>query len=147
MKTLILTGAGTYNLASSAENTTDVLFGVRFADIRETLSWSLAGNIGSLPLPVQSGSAQVDITNWDAIIGVKGQAFFGDDKKWFVPYYLDIGTGQSKFTWQFNLGAGYRFSWGAVIASWRYLDYEMKSGVPIQSMALSGPLLGVAFKF
>ena len=66
VKTLILTGAGTYNLASSAENTTDVLFGVRFADIRETLSWSLAGNIGSLlallgyPLIIESRFSLAD---------------------------------------------------------------------------------------
>lgn len=45
------------------------------------------------------------------------------------------------------MGIGYRFDWGAVIASWRYLDYQMKSSSPIDSMTLSGPLLGVAFTF
>lgn len=147
MKTVLWTTAGFYNLVATTENTTDLLFGARYANIRETLSWSLAGNIGGLPLPVQSGSSLVSLTHWDGIVGIKGRAYFGDGNKWFVPYYADIGTGESKLTWQISAGLGYQFDWGAVIGTWRYLDYEMKSGVPITSMALSGPMLGVAFKF
>jgi hypothetical protein len=25
---------------------------------------------------------------------------FGDKREWFVPYYADVGTGQSERTWQ-----------------------------------------------
>lgn len=32
-------------------------------------------------------------------------------------------------------------------AGWRYLDHEMKSGIPIQDMRLNGLLLGAAFGF
>ncbi len=51
----------------------------------------------------------------------------GDERKWFVPFYVDVGTGQSKLTWQINAGVGYQFDWGALVASWRYLDYSFKS--------------------
>ena len=139
--------AGTYTLSSTAENRTDVLFGARMADVSQTLDWSLNGNLGDPPLVSRSGTARLDITNWDAIVGLKGHAFLDNERKWFVPYYLDVGTGQSKLTWQLNLGLGYRFDWGSVIAAWRYLDYQMKSGDPIQDMTLNGALVGVAFKF
>jgi hypothetical protein len=40
-------------------------------------------------------------------VGVKGRYTFGDDGKWFVPFYLDVGTGQSQLTWQISSGLGY----------------------------------------
>jgi hypothetical protein len=42
---------------------------------------------------------------------------------------------------------GYNFDWGALVASWRYLSYDFKSGGHVDSMSFSGPLVGVAFKF
>ena len=72
---------------------------------------------------------------------------FLNDSSWVVPYYVDVGTGESKFTWQANAGVGYCFDWGALVASWRYLSYDFKSGGHIDSLSFSGPLIGVAFKF
>ena len=97
------------------------------------LNWTFNGDIAGLPLPGRSGSAEAGVNNWDAIVGVKGRAGFGADQKWFVPYYLDVGTGQSKFTWQASAGLGYDFAWGSVLATWRYLSYDMKSDSKIQS--------------
>jgi len=42
---------------------------------------------------------------------------------------------------------GYRFDWGAVFATWRYLDYQFKSGQGIDSMNMNGPVIGVAFQW
>ena len=42
---------------------------------------------------------------------------------------------------------GYRFDWGALFATWRYLDYDFKSGKALQSMTMNGALVGVAFQF
>ena len=55
--------------------------------------------------------------------------------------------GDSDFTWQGSAGIGYAFNWGEVIAAWRYLDYNFKSGQKIESVNLSGPLVGVAFRW
>ena len=147
IKSMFWTLAGTYEVAKSATNTSDFLFGTRLADIRETLNWSVNGDIGGAGLFGQSGSARVDMSHWDAVIGVKGVAYIDSQRKWLVPYYVDIGTGQSKLTWQANLGVGYRFDWGTTVLSWRYLDYQMKSGIPISNIGMSGLLLGVAFQF
>jgi len=66
---------------------------------------------------------------------------------WFVPYYVDVGTGASHFTWQGIAGIGYAFSWGELLGVWRYLDYDFKSGKTIKSLSLDGPAVGVAFRW
>lgn len=147
VKTWIWTLAGLYNLAETPDYVVDGLFGTRYVDLSNDLSWSFNGNIGSLPVTGRSGSATADLNNWDAIVGAKGRFMFGDQRRWFVPYYLDLGAGESKFTWQVNAGIGYSFDWGSVVASWRYLDYEFKSSSKVDGLSLSGPLVGVAFRW
>ena len=44
-------------------------------------------------------------------------------------------------------GIGYSFGWGDVLAAWRYLDYDMKSGETIESLNLNGPLIAVVFRW
>jgi len=145
VKSTVWSLAGIYNLTSTPENTTDLLFGVRMLTMKQTLNWSLASSIPELP--TRSGEASVDGTDWDAIVGLKGRYYFGVDRKWFLPYYADIGSGQSRLTWQINAGVGYKFDWGSVFATWRHLDYEFKSGNALQSMDMSGALIGAAFQF
>ena len=138
--------AGTYSVIATPEHSMQLLAGTRYLDVEETLGWQFNGNLGALPVAA-SGSSRVDESFWDAIIGVKGRASFGANREWFVPYYVDIGAGQSDFTWQGLIGIGYQFSWGAVTAAWRYLDYEFDSGKPIESLNASGPLIGVTFRW
>jgi hypothetical protein len=147
LKMLVWTTAGLYNLQMTPQHTTDLIFGVRLLDLKQTLSWSFNGNIAGLPLPGRTGVSEATLDNWDGIIGVKGRAYLDGERRWFIPYYVDIGTGQSKLTWQANAGVGYRFDWGSLIASWRYLDYQMKSGLVVQSLTANGALVGVAFSF
>ena len=145
IKTWVWTLAGIYNLESRPEGTADLLFGARLLDLKETLNWSLSGSIPELP--AQSGSPSVSASNWDAVVGIKGRYYFGAERKWFLPYYADVGGGQSKLTWQINAGVGYKFGWGSAFATWRYLGYQFKSGSAIDSMNMNGPLIGVAFQF
>ena len=147
VKSTFWTLVGTYELSKSPTYTLDLIAGTRLADMDHTLDWTINGDISGIPLPGRSGSKTLSISNWDAIVGVKGLAYIGGGQKWFLPYYVDVGAGQSKLTWQFNAGIGYQFDWGAIVASWRYLDYEMKSDVPIQTVNFNGPLIGVAFRF
>lgn len=147
VKSWFWTLAGTYTLAAKPEGTADLLFGARLIDLDQTLGWTLNGDISTLPVPGRSGSASLGLSNWDAIVGVKGRVYLGAERKWFVPYYLDVGAGQSKFTWQGIAGVGYQFDWGALVASWRYLDYDFKSSSKIESMKFNGAAIGVSFKF
>ena len=84
---------------------------------------------------------------WDGIVGLKGTYTFGDNRQWVVPLYVDVGTGQSDLTWQGAIGLGYNFSWGGLLAMWRYLDYNFKSGSAVQDMNFNGPMAGVQFRW
>ena len=64
-----------------------------------------------------------------------------------MPYYLDVGTGETQSTWQGMVGVGYEYSWGSVMAAWRYTGFQMKSGSAIESMNFNGPLLGATFRW
>ena len=143
IKTWIWTVAGLYGLKNDSEGTMDLLFGARLLDMTNTLNWSLTGSGPIAP----SGTKEVSDTYWDGIIGLKGRALLGAERKWFVPYYVDVGTGQSRLTWQINAGLGYQFDWGSVLATWRYMDYDFKSGSNVQSLSFNGPTVGVVFKF
>jgi len=146
VKSWIWTLAGIYTLKDDAEGRTDLLFGARMLDMTNGLSWSL-NTTGGSGLPPLTGSAEASVTNWDAIVGLKGRAMLGSERKWFVPYYVDVGGGESKLTWQVNAGIGYQFDWGAVLATWRYLDYDLKSSSKVQDLSFNGPTIGVAFRF
>jgi hypothetical protein len=64
-----------------------------------------------------------------------------------MPFYVDVGTGNSDLTWQAMLGFGYAFGWGDLGAVWRYLDYDLKSNGPIQDLNFNGPAVGVTFRW
>ena len=145
VKANIVTLAGTYSFIERPAYTTGLVFGARMLNMDQTLNWAFNG---AGPLGIgRSGTSDISATNWDAIIGVRGHARFGNDLRWFVPYYGDIGAGNSKFTWQAMIGLGYSFTWGDILVAWRYLDYEFKSGEPLQSFTLNGVAAGVSFRF
>lgn len=145
LKATVWTLAGTYRAVAKPDATLDVLAGARLLDVKETIGWELSGNIGPLPLPGRTGSSALSKSVWDAIIGVKGRLGFGADRTWFLPYYLDVGTGGTKLTWQGIGGVGYAFSFGELSLVWRYMDYKGKSGRPIENLSFNGPALGVSF--
>lgn len=147
LKSLLLTLGGIYNLSESSRQTTNLLFGARMVDIDTTLTWSFNGEIAGLPLPGRSDSNEVAETTWDAIIGIKGHALLGTDSKWFIPYHLDVGAGDSDLTWQAMAGIGYQFGWGAMVLNYRYLEYEPSSDSPITDLTFSGPLIGSSFQW
>jgi hypothetical protein len=136
---------GTYRDLATPGMTMDLLAGARMLDVRQKLSWSLVGNGESMPVSSRSGSSEASLKNWDAIIGLKGRTAVGESGKLFVPYYADVGTGNSDLTWQAMAGVGYSFGWGDVVAAWRYLDYKMKPGKSIEDLTFSGPTIAAVF--
>ena len=143
----IWTLAGEYRVVSDSAWTVDVLGGARLFAVKPTLEWSINGDLGSIGFPVGSGSKEISKDVWDGVVGVRGRFAFGENRRWFLPFYLDVGTGQSDMTWQGVAGIGYTFNWGSAVATWRYLDYRFKSGQPIEEMNFSGPMLGVTFRW
>ena len=141
----VWTTVGTYRVIDQPAHSLELLAGARLLDVSQTLTWHFDGDIGSLPLPGRDGKSEVGNDLWDGIIGVRGRINFGTNRTWFVPYYLDVGTGDSDSTLQTMAGVGYVFSWGEVKAGWRYLDYDLEA--PIESLTTSGPQIGATFRF
>jgi len=147
LKTTIWMLAGNYRIAGGPEGSFDLLAGARLASFKQTLDWEFAGNLGPIAPPPRTGSRNASVDQWDAIVGLKGRRFLGSEHKWVVPYYVDVGAGDSDLTWQAALGLGYAFQWGDVELVWRYLDYDLASGGPIEDMNFNGPALGATFRW
>lgn len=148
LKGTIWTLAGEYRLATgNPDYTIDLLAGTRLFTLKTKLNYAFTGTVASHPLDGVSGTAENSEDLWDGIIGVKGRYAFGQNRQWFMPYYLDIGAGQSDLTWQAAAGVGYKYSWGELTGMWRYLDYNMKSGSVVESLTFNGPMLGATFRW
>ena len=127
----------------------DVFGGLRYLGLEASTDWALAATVtgpgGGQTFP-RYGSMTERMELWDGIIGVKGRFWFGNSN-WSVPYYLDVGTGSSNFTWQGMLGVAYSFKWGDVTLAYRSLYNEQGGDALIQDLRFSGPVLGAAFRF
>lgn len=145
LKATVWSLSGTYRALQTQELTIDALAGFRYIDLKQTIDWNVHGDLAGYALPGRSGSTSTSIGNFDGIVGFKGRYAFGSERRWFVPFYFDIGTGESQLTTQAIAGLGYAFDWGEVSAAWRYMGYEMQAGEPIHDISFSGPAVGVAF--
>jgi len=147
IKSLVWTLTGYYRALDQPGMTLDVVAGARYLDIEQKVNWVVTGNVGSIPVPDRTGAAEASLTNWDALIGLRGRFAFGAQNAWFVPYYFDMGAGDSDLTWQGIAGLGYAFRWCEIAAVWRYLYYDLSSGSAIDDMNFSGPAIGVTFRW
>lgn len=143
----VWTTVGTYRVVEEPGNSFDLLAGTRMFEMNSDMKLRFDGDIGSLPLPGSDVKVDVSDTIWDGIVGFKGRVAFGTDKTWYIPYYADVGTGQSDLTWQVLAGLGYQFNWGSLVAVWRYMDYNMSSKDVFQSLTMDGPAFGATFRF
>ena len=82
---------------------------------------------------------------WDAVISVEGR--FGLTDKWYLPYYLDVGTGRSNMTWQAYGGVGYGFGKVDAVVAYRHIEWEFDDGPVFDDLNFDGPFAGIQFRF
>ena len=138
-----------YAVQTGQAMTLDVIGGLRYFGLEASTDWQLAGEItgpgGGQTFPRSGGiSGRADL--WDGIIGVRGRVLLGSSD-WSIPYYLDVGAGSSRLTWQGMLGVAYSFKWGGVTLAYRDLYYDQRDDKLLQDLRFSGPALGVTFRF
>lgn len=78
--------------------------------------------------------------NWDGVIGLKGKSTINE--KWYANYYLDIGAGDSKFTWQTKVGFGYQFNKFTGTFGFRYLKWDFGNSSDLDNLTVIGPYIG-----
>jgi len=141
--------AGGYTVARGGNSSLDLLAGFRLLTIKAETDWLLSGSITdnvSGGTFARSGGVSQSETLWDGIIGIRGTVGLGDSR-WAIPYYLDVGTGNSALTWQGVAGIEYRYDWGDLQLMYRYTYYDMKEDKLLQNVSLGGPAIGVNFRF
>jgi hypothetical protein len=128
----IVTPVVGYNLVEKEKFRLDIVGGARYLYLDTTLG-------------LGPGSVDESGSFWDGVVGVRGDVNLTEN--WYLPYYLDIGTGDTDFSWQASAGVGYRFSKVAVILAYRYLEWDFDDGEALDDLNLGGPFVGAKFTF
>lgn len=151
LKTTLWTLAGGYTLASGAWGHVDGLAGVRYLGIEASTDYNLAVTIvgpGGGGGPTFGGVGRLSGRDniWNGIAGVRGRITLTQNG-FFIPFYLDLGAGDSQLTWQSFAGLGYQSGWAGVQLGWRYLSVEQVGKALVQDMTMSGGYLAVNLNF
>lgn len=137
----VVQGGIGYELLNNASGRLAVIGGLRYLTVDIDSDLQFQGAIADIRV---SDSDSRDII--DGIVGAQGAYNFNE--RWYLPFYADIGTGDSQVTWQLFAGIGYRFSWGHIRAGYRMLSWDFDDDdMVLEDLDLSGPIAGVTFIF
>ena len=145
LKTIIFEVVGGYTVFRNEYLNFDLLAGVRYAGIDGDATLDVVGPLPALVSTMDFSESEAFV---DPIVGFKGKFELG--KKWFVPYYFDIGgfSVDSDLTLQAFAGIGYHFcDWFSMVLGYRYLYYDFGGSKLVEDMNLYGGMLGFAFTF
>jgi len=139
LKGMVWTLGGAYTPWRNEKSYLDLFAGARLLALDTDLKLTGGG-------PLQGQRKLSESKNfWDGIVGVKGQ--FALNERWFVPYYIDVGTGDTDLTWAAQAGIGYAFDWGQATLMYRNMEYDQGSDGVLQDLSFGGAMLGVGFRF
>jgi len=137
IKSWVLNGGVGYDLVQSDSGILAIVGGARYLALDAEIDLGILGN----PIIERSGSEGL----LDGVIGLRGHLRLTDN--WYLPFHADIGAGNSDLTWQLFGAIGYRFSWGDIKLGYRHLVYDLGDDKVMVDLRLSGPVLGVGFRF
>jgi hypothetical protein len=125
----------------------DAIAGMRYLGVKGTLDVAIASTVGSGPGASSNFHVGQMQNIFNGFAGVRGRATISRDGAWYIPFYLDAGTGASKFTWQALTGLSYatkRVDFGLL---YRYLAFYGSGDQLVQTLRFGGPSVNVTFKF
>ena len=132
----IFTGSVGYDFQHQQENQLIGYGGFRYLGMDTTAN-----------LAVGTGSQRVsgDISNFDAIVGIRGTQRLSD--KWGLSYMGDVGTGESDLTWQASVTFDYRINNWDLSFGYRHMAWEIGNSDVVTDLSFSGPILGAKLSF
>ena len=137
MKNWILTPMVTYRVVEEEQLSLNILAGARYLYLKTSLETDLPASVS------KSGSV------WDGIVGVRGT--YDLNEKWYMPFHLDVGAGDTDLTWQAFAGVGYKYESFDLIAGYRYLDWNFDDsdtgGRIFNDLTVNGPVISFKFAF
>ena len=93
-----------------------------------------------------SGTLTEDAEVWNGVGGVRGKINLGASN-WYIPYYADVGAGDSELTWQLFTALGYSFNKWEVGLGYRHLVFEADDDSIVDNISMSGPIIGASYNF
>jgi hypothetical protein len=150
MKGLVTTFAGGYRVIDGEILKMDLVAGARYLWLEVDTDWNLAAAVSG-PGGGQTFARQGDVTEdgdvWNGIAGIRGQIMLGKSH-WFIPYYADMGTGDSELTWQVFSALAYAFNSWDIAVGYRHMEFDADDDdALIQELRFSGPIVGAVFRF
>jgi opacity protein-like surface antigen len=141
LQSWVITPAIGYTFIQTENISMEFLAGARYLWVEPELELDVTG-----PLHSRDRNISDSADFWNGIVGIRGELNL--DRNWYVPYYVDIGTGDTDLTWQWLAGLGVRVSKAVdVVAAWRYLYWKFDDNKVLDKMYISGPGVGVKFRF
>lgn len=138
LKAFVSTFGGAYSFLETGSTRLNLLAGGRYLWLKGQLKYDINGGLIKGKI-TESGHTL------DGIVGLRGKTDIND--KWYLTYYGDVGTGDSKLTWQALGAISYRFSKADAVIGYRYLDYDFRNAKVIDNLNLSGPFAGFKMSF
>ncbi len=129
----VVTPSVGYNVIETEKGSLDLLAGARYLWLKSELDF-----VEDLKVSESDGV-------WDGIVGLRGRVNLA--KNWYLPLYLDIGTGETDLTWQAFGGIAYKFSKLDVVVAYRYLSWDFDDSKVFDDLNFHGPFAGVKFEF
>jgi hypothetical protein len=139
----IATLTGGYDIFRNDRGFVQLFGGFRYLGLRSTLDWSFAGPLGNL---ARAGSVDSQSDIWNGVAGLRGEHALGDGP-WKAIYYVDVGAGGSRLTWQALAQVAYVRRWGDLDVGWRTLQFSQGAQRATASVRMSGPILTLRFCF
>ena len=140
LESWIVTPTVGYTVHQTDKLLVDLYAGARYLWLETALTLDLTR---PGPRPDMSDHVKASGSNWDAIVGVRGNYRLSD--KWYFPYSVNAGAGDSDFTWQANAAFAYEFQKLATVVGWRYLTWDNDGA--LTDLTINGPYVGVLFRF
>lgn len=139
-RNLIFTLTGSYRAIDEDRFQVDLLAGARIWMVKTklTLKGGLAPTI----------SASRDETWVDPIIGIKGRVNLGSGFHLVAAGTVGGFGAAAKIDWGVFGGVGYRFKkWATAFVGYRHLAVDYRNGGFVYDVNMSGPVLGIVFRF
>ena len=140
MKAWVFNPFVSYEIFGSKKGSFQLLAGARFLDIEVELGLKTRP-----PLDPGKSDGSFDDNVWDGVVGIMG--FYNLTDRWFVPYRVDVGTGDTDYTWHVLAGIGYKFDSFKMLAGYRHLEWEFEDDAALKDLQVSGPIVGAIFTF
>lgn len=129
---------GGYAAVGSDELTLDIIAGLRYFSMEFEVEVDRENIVNQRRRTFYEGLL-------DGIIGLKGQ--YNITEQWFIPYHVDVGTGNSDLTYQLIGGIGYGGGWGDVELTYRHLGWHLRDDSILNTFSLSGFSIVYSYHF